>query len=159
MKPLLIVLALAAFPAAAAAQQVPPALPPTLPLPGRDTLPSPPVVVLPSDSHAAVVLAGTMEGAAVGAVYGVVLADLRPDCAPSTSHGASAVQGALFGGVWGGLRALFTGRRHARIRTTTEGDRLPRTTPRPSPDRGVAVPPLASERCLASPMHVSEGSR
>lgn len=159
MKPLLIVLALAAFPAAAAAQQVPPGLPPALPLPGRDTLPSPPVVVLPSHSRAEAVVAGTVEGAAVGAVYGVVLADLRPDCAPSTSHGASAVQGAVFGGVWGGLRALFTGRRHAQIRTTTDGDRLPKTMPRPSPGRGVAVPPLASERCLASPMRVPEGSR
>jgi hypothetical protein len=155
MKPLLVVLALAALPAAVEAQQVPPALP----LPVRDTLPSPPVVALPTGSRAEAVLAGTVQGAAVGAVYGVVLADLRPDCAPSTSRGASAVQGALFGGVWGGLRALFTGRRHARIRTTTDGDGLPRTTPRPSPERGVGVPPLASERCPASPAGVSEGAR
>ena len=157
MKPLLIVLALAAFPAAAAAQQVPHPLPPAIPLPGRDTLPSPPVVAIPSDSRAERVLAGTVEGAAVGAVYGVVLTDLWPECAPSTSHGASAVQGAVFGGVWGGLRALFTGRRNAQIRTTTDGDRLPKTRPRPAPERGVGVPPLASERCLASPVHVSEG--
>src|ERR1044071_9960946 len=135
MKPILIALALFTLPAAAAAQQGPVPLPPGLPLPGRDTIPSPPVVVLPSSSRADAVLVGTMEGATLGAVYGVVLAEQRPDCAPSSSSGASAVQGALFGGVWGGLRALFTGRAPARIRTTTDGDRLPRATPRPNPEQ------------------------
>ncbi|HEU4557370.1 MAG TPA: hypothetical protein VFS20_05950 [Longimicrobium sp.] len=151
MKPLFIALALLTLPVAAAAQQVPVPLPPGHPLPGRDTLPSPPVLVLSSSSRSEAVLAGAMEGATLGAVYGAVLAEQRPDCAPSTSSGASAVQGALFGGVWGGLRALFTGRRHSRIRTVTDGDRLPKTTPQPSPDRGAAVPPLADRSCLASP--------
>lgn len=156
MKPLFIALALLTLPVAAAAQQVPVPLPPGHPLPGRDTLPSPPVLVLSSSSRSEAVLAGTVEGATLGAVYGVVLTEYRPDCAPSTSAGASAVQGALFGGVWGGLRALFTGRRHSRIRTVTDGDRLPRTTPRAGPDRASGLPPLADDRCLASPPHVVE---
>jgi hypothetical protein len=61
------------------------------------------------------------------------------------------VQGAAFGGVWGGIRGLLLGRRaSAQIRTSTSGDRLPKALPRPGPDGAALLPPLASERCLAS---------
>ncbi|HET7228942.1 MAG TPA: hypothetical protein VFJ16_03035 [Longimicrobium sp.] len=132
-----------------------------MPLPGRDTLPVPPVVLVvpPGDNSAQAVLAGVLEGAAAGAAYGAELAYRRPDCAPSSSPGDATAQGAVFGGVWGGLRGLL-GRRHARVPAVLTGDEnVPRVAPRPDPGRAPALPPLADARCLARPVNTPEGAR
>jgi len=152
MRRTIVALALAAVPAAAHAQQAPPAIPRPVPLPGRDTLAVPPVALLIAEprGRAEAVLAGTVEGAAVGAVYGASLAQTHPRCAPGDTPGSSAVQGAAIGGVWGGLRSLFTGRRQARVRTVAANDKAPRVSPRPDPNRTL-LPPLADERCLVNP--------
>jgi hypothetical protein len=159
MKRTILVLALAAIPAAARAQ-VPPAIPQPIPVLGRDTMVVPPVALLvpAPENRVDAVVSGVVQGAAIGAIYGASLAQNHPRCAPADTPGSSAVEGATIGGIWGGVRALLGLRPQARIRTVAANDRAPGVSPRPDPNRG-PVPPLADERCLASPASPGEARR
>lgn len=135
MRTKLIVLFLAAAPAALAAQHQP------LPSDTLRTLPelTPPSLLPQTSSRAGDAVAGAVEGAVAGATYGAILSQTAPECAPAGSARRSAASGAVFGALWGGLRGLL-GLRGRRGPVVTD---VPDRTRQPAP----SLPPVADSSC------------